>query len=412
MGGKSLITILVVVSVLLLGGLSIYAGQQAGSVAVSMQEVSAQLRGDPQAVLQQSAETLQGMKNTMMIVAVVIMALSVSLFFFFYGAVVSRPLGLIRRMVSPEGKINIDESDIDMLDGELADVAQGLMNYTKKVKAQWSNISDIADRCAAAVNDLSDDSQEGAFLKQKEEIDKVATAMNEMSATVQEVARNATEAAEAAHRADSETTNGKNVVAQAIEAIDLLANEVDDAAKVINRLENDSEEIGAILDVIRGIAEQTNLLALNAAIEAARAGEQGRGFAVVADEVWTLAQRTQQSIQEIQNMIERLQAGAQEAVKAMQQGRTRAQAGVEQAAAAGTSLETITAAVGTISDMNAQIATAAEEQSVVAEEINLNITSISDMSDKMVGMTKKTRTSRDELKKLIEELIDKGRSMV
>src|SRR5690606_31968978 len=153
---------------------------------------------------------------------------------------------------------------------------------------------------------------------QQTETDQVATAMNEMTATVQEVARNAQQAPDAAHRATNEASAGKRVVSQTIDAIDTLANEVQKAADVIHTLEIDSGNIGGILDVIRGIAEQTNLLALNAAIEAARAGEQGRGFAVVADEVRTLASRTQSSTQEIQQMIEKLQSGARQAVSVME----------------------------------------------------------------------------------------------
>jgi methyl-accepting chemotaxis protein len=183
---------------------------------------------------------------------------------------------------------------------------------------------------------------------------------------VQEVARNATEAAKAASHSDEEAQNGQAVVDRTINAIDALASEVDRAANVIHRLEQDSDKIGTVLDVIKGIAEQTNLLALNAAIEAARAGEQGRGFAVVADEVRTLASRTQQSTAEIQQMIERLQAGAQEAVSVMEDSRSRASDSVSSAQSAGQSLESITRSVASITDMNTQIASAADEQSALS----------------------------------------------
>jgi len=242
------------------------------------------------------------------------------------------------------------------------------------------------------------------IVQQNSEIDLAATAINEMAATVQEVARNASTAAEAAQNADTEAKNGMQVVTQTIDSINELAGEVDHASDVIQKLEEDSNAIGVVLDVIRGIAEQTNLLALNAAIEAARAGEQGRGFAVVADEVRTLASRTQQSTEEIQQMIEKLQNGTSNAVKVMESGRNRAKHSVERAAEAGTSLETITKSVAVISDMNVQIASAAEQQGAVAEEINRNIVSISEIAKKSTTGADKIASSSVELNGLATEL--------
>jgi methyl-accepting chemotaxis protein len=240
--------------------------------------------------------------------------------------------------------------------------------------------------------------------QQQSETSQVVTAMNQMTATVQEVARHATEAAAAANNADQASIEGKQVVINTMKAIEDLSSEVHSAASVIGQLEKDSENIGAVLDVIKGIAEQTNLLALNAAIEAARAGEQGRGFAVVADEVRTLASRTQQSTQEIQEMIEKLQAGAQSAVKVMDDSRSRAEDSVSQAAQAGTSLEAITRAVSQITDMNTQIATAAEQQSSVAEEINRNVVNISDIVDRTAEGAQQTSTASEELANLAGQL--------
>ena len=215
--------------------------------------------------------------------------------------------------------------------------------------------------------------------EQQSQTDQVATAMHEMSATVQEVARNAAYAADGTAEAQQSADEGSSVVDETIRSIRDVAGGVDQAAGVIDQLNSDAANIGTVVDVIRGIAEQTNLLALNAAIEAARAGEQGRGFAVVADEVRTLAQRTQKSTQEIQDMVERLQAGVNEAVSAMEQGTKKTETSVQCATAAGKALEDITTAIRKISDMNAQIATAAEEQSAVAEEINGNIAAINEL---------------------------------
>ncbi|MCK8045020.1 methyl-accepting chemotaxis protein [Shewanella sp. 1CM18E] len=216
---------------------------------------------------------------------------------------------------------------------------------------------------------------------QRDELEMVATAMNEMTATVVEVAKNANDAADAAVQTDTQSQAGLQVVNNTVQAIEGLAVGIERAAQVVKELEDDSNQIGSILDVIKGIAEQTNLLALNAAIEAARAGEQGRGFAVVADEVRTLASRTQESTEEIQRMIEKLQGGAKSAADAMTDSRQYVDDSVSHARSAGEVLQSIAKAIATITDMNTQIATAAEEQSTVSEEINTNIVNISNAAE-------------------------------
>jgi methyl-accepting chemotaxis protein len=242
--------------------------------------------------------------------------------------------------------------------------------------------------------------------RQKSEVEQVATAMNEMTATVQEVARNTAYTADATGTADGDVRNGKQVVDRTIVDINNLAGKVEEAVAVIQNLAGDSEQIGGVVDVIRGIAEQTNLLALNAAIEAARAGEQGRGFAVVADEVRTLASRTQNSTDEIQQMVQELQGAAENAVMVMEQGQAVAQMSVDQAAKAGESLSAITRSVDTISDMSNQIATAAEEQSAVSDEINQNIVNINSAAEHTLNVTRDSSLANQRLDGEISKLKD------
>jgi len=289
---------------------------------------------------------------------------------------------------------------------EIAQLGVAFNHFAEKVRHMVIQVSGSTTQLATAAEEMSMITSETnkGVQKQQTETEMVATAMNEMTATVQEVAKNANEASSSAQGADKEAQDGKIVVEQTVSTINTLAKEIESATDVIQKLKTDSENIGTVLDVIRGIAEQTNLLALNAAIEAARAGEQGRGFAVVADEVRTLASRTQESTQEIRTMIESLQHGSNDAVKAMQTSQTRSQESVEQALNARSSLEAITDAITTISDMNIQIASAAEEQSGVAEEINQNIVNISHVVEQTAEGAQQTQTSSHELASLANEL--------
>jgi methyl-accepting chemotaxis protein len=289
---------------------------------------------------------------------------------------------------------------------EMQIIARDFNAMAEKFEALVQQIMSATSQLAAASEEVAVISQESAtnLNKQRSETEQVATAMNEMSATVQEVARNAGDASGAAANADNEAKAGNSIVQQASNSIDELAREVESAAGVIQQLASDSDTIGTVLDVIKGIAEQTNLLALNAAIEAARAGEQGRGFAVVADEVRTLAGRTQESTQEIESMIDKLQSGAKNAVAAMETGREKASVGVDQTKQAGEALAAITRAVTTISEMNVQIASAAEEQSATTEEMNKNIININQLADETAGSAEQSTAASSELSKLATDL--------
>lgn len=289
---------------------------------------------------------------------------------------------------------------------ELGELGHWLNLFIKKLQLSLQDVRKAVVELSGESHKLASVAQstETILDTQRQQTEQVATAMNEMTATVQEVARNAVSAADAVKGADTEAVHGKAKVHDTAARIGNLAQDVEQSAGVIRNLQSESEKIGTVLDVIKGIAEQTNLLALNAAIEAARAGEQGRGFAVVADEVRSLANRTQQSTQEIQQMIQRLQQGAVKSVEVMQQSQLRAKESVATAAQAGLSLEEITRAVSTISDMNVQIAAASEEQSAVAETINQNILAIHSASENTVRQAARTTQIGSDLSHLATQL--------
>jgi methyl-accepting chemotaxis protein len=272
---------------------------------------------------------------------------------------------------------------------ELGELAGSFNRFVDKIHGLVRQITEMTSQLTGLVNQVSDQAQRSdqAMERQRHETDQVATAINQMSAAAQEVAKSAQNAAVAAQQTDEEGQAAKRVVAGSIVKIHALVDDIRSSGVSLDSLQKDVSSIVSVLGVIRSIAEQTNLLALNAAIEAARAGEAGRGFAVVADEVRALASRTQISTQEIQGMIDRLQAGTQSAVEAMRRSSEAGDGTSAQANEAGASLDTMAQLIGTINSMNAQIASAAEEQTAVAEEINRSVHQIAVAVDNVADET-------------------------
>ena len=285
---------------------------------------------------------------------------------------------------------------------DLGVLQQGIARMGTTLRELIGGIRDGVTQIASAAEELSAVTEQtsAGVNSQKVETDQVATAMHEMAATVQEVARNAEEASEAAVVADQQAREGDKVVGEAIAQIEKLAVEVGQSSEAMDHLKRESDKIGSVLDVIKSVAQQTNLLALNAAIEAARAGEAGRGFAVVADEVRSLAQRTQKSTEEIEALIEGLQSGTRQASSSMDSSRTLTHSSVELTRRAGEALGSITRTVSTIQGMNQQIAAAAEQQSAVAEEINRSVLNVRDVSEQTAAASEETAASSTELARL------------
>ncbi|MDX7712657.1 methyl-accepting chemotaxis protein [Aeromonas caviae] len=343
-----------------------------------------------------------------MVLVSLAIAVGMGLLGFLLAGSVSRPLNELARLFRELGSGDGDLTHRLKVDGrdELAQVATGFNNFVAKIHGSIEQVASNSRQLAATANEVAAKAQltQHNCTAQRDRTVQVATAIHEMGATVSEIAGNASLAADVAKQANEQADAGAQVVAQARHGIVGLSGEIEQVAGVIESLASQTDSIGSILDTIRSISEQTNLLALNAAIEAARAGEQGRGFAVVADEVRNLASRSAASTAEIQGMINSLQEQSARAVSAMAQGRNQSLRVVTQADEANGALDQITGHITQISDMNIQVATATEEQSSVVGEINRNVEDINQLTMETADIAHQLTESSRSLQQLSGEL--------
>ncbi|WP_350654945.1 methyl-accepting chemotaxis protein [Pseudoalteromonas sp. D48-MNA-CIBAN-0056] len=347
-------------------------------------------------------------QRTIIVINVVIMIVVVVLFSYFIGRSILTPTRLAAEMMKDisQGEGDLTRSLNDSGNDEISQLSRSFNLFVSKIRESLVLVAKSANDVnehAHAVDDSSKTSQ--SFIElQNDSSTQVAAAMEQMTHQIHDVSRNAEAAEQAANDAASNASTGKNVVSKTITAIETLSSNIETVSKVTADLAQESNNIGSVLDVIRSIAEQTNLLALNAAIEAARAGEHGRGFAVVADEVRTLASRTGKSTDEIQAMIAKLQEGAKAAVEAVKSSQEISISTVEQASSANASLDEIDRLVSVITDMNGQIARATEQQTSAADEVNLRINDLSQSTEQSLGNTKDLTRASDKLKQSSVEL--------
>ncbi len=351
------------------------------------------------------SEAESGILNTLLMILPILIIIAAA-FVVFINVSVAAPASKVKAYLEGLAAGNFTQDLECTSKDEFGSIAASAKMVQAELGNLIQNISRMAEKIDADSTQLALFSQQNLQVihNQNQQSEMVSVSMNEMTTTIQDVARHATEAASQATDADSQARDGNSLVNRVLTSINNLALEVGNTATAVKSVEQGATEIGSVIDVINGIAEQTNLLALNAAIEAARAGEQGRGFAVVADEVRTLAARTQESTEEIRAMIEKLQKGTKSAAHAMSLGQEKVAETEELAAQADTALTKITESVSSISLANMQIASAAEEQGSVSSEINTNVASIRNLASEVQGVVQQTDSSTQELAQLSSEL--------
>ena len=339
-------------------------------------------QGNTTAIQNTISQGQQGIGTSLVLMGIAI-AIAFVLFLGFVQMRIVQPAHQLSASLRQMAERNFAQPLPNLGEDELGHIARN----AETIRGAMSAIIDELDQSSGSLEVSASQLQEVIAITRKgveqqlSETEQVASAINEMNSTMQEVVEQARLASESAEEADHDARNGRRVVSRTIDDIDSLSREMEQASTTVAGLQQRSEEIGSVLDVIKGISQQTNLLALNAAIEAARAGEQGRGFAVVADEVRALATRTQKATEEVEEMIDQLQQGARQVFEVMEQSREHAQKSAQQSAEAGSSLESITAAVNNINQMNAHIASASSQQLGMADEINHNIIKISEIAE-------------------------------
>lgn len=385
--------------------LLIESGEISTDVLMTLKNVSNSVKDLTSDIKNEATENVSSSRMLLLSFAIITIIVAIGINWWVLQSI-RTPLSEVLRVMAKVSEGDLRENVVVKNKDEIGKLSEGFNLLINQLSSMLNEISASSHQLSAAAEETSSISSESHanINKQKEQTDMIATAMTEMTATVDEVATSATNTSKEVSNADREAIEGQKIVQNNIETINGLAREIQNAAEVIDKLDTYSTNIGTVLDVIRGIADQTNLLALNAAIEAARAGEQGRGFAVVADEVRTLASKTQESTSEIQEMIERLQSGTLEAVKVMKTSTQEAQNSVSETAKAGVSLSKITDAVSVINDMSSHIASAADEQSAVSREMHENILSISLAADQTAQGASENLAASREMAKLAENL--------